>query len=321
MKPIALVSHRIPSQGLERLYEVCQVHYPHHAVAFTPEELMALAPQVDAILAGGEVTGAFIQAAPKLRIISNYGAGYDRVDVAAATQAGVPVTNLPEPVAYPTAELALGLLLAVTRRIGELNMRMRREEPLTLFGMGKHMGHSLQGRRLGIVGMGSIGGKLAGMARALGMEIGYHNRCPLPPEKAQGARYMPLEQLMRESDAISIHCPLTTETRGLIGGREIGWMKPEAVLVNTARGPVVDYEALAQALKTGRIMGAGLDVYPHEPHVPTELVALDNAVLVPHIGSNTHEDRRNMSLMATRHIVQALAGERPDHVVNPQIYG
>ncbi len=319
MRPTVIVTHRIPQQGMETLLAQYTVHYPQ-AYAYTEQELLDLAPQADAVLAGGRVSRAFVEAAGKLRVVSNYGVGYDAVDVAALTERRIPLTNLPDECAAPTAEVAMALLLAVSRRVAEQDRVLRAAAPERAFGMGKNMGHCLYGRTLGIVGMGRIGQLVAGMARAFGMRVVYHNRAPLPPELAGDAAYLPLEALMEESDAVTLHCPLTEGTRGLIGAAQLARMRPDAVIINTARGAVMDYDALAVRLADGAIGGAGLDVFPDEPHVPAALLKLDSVVLTPHIGCNAYEARAAMCAQAVRHIEQALAGQRPEHVVNPEIY-
>lgn len=319
MKPVVLVTAAIPKDGLEALFAQCEVYYPEKA-PFTPEDLLRLAPQVDAVLACGAVDAAWIGAAKKLRVVSNYGVGYDRVDVAALTAARIPLTNLPDETAYPTAELAMALLLALRRRIAELDRRVRIDAPERAFGMGRFMGHSMAGSTLGIVGMGNIGRMVRDMALAFGMRVVYHNRTVLPQALAGEASWMPLEALLRSSDAVTLHCPLTPQTHGLIGTGELASMKLGAVLINTARGAVVDTQALIAALQEKRIAGAALDVYPDEPHIPEALRHLDNVVLTPHIGTNTVEDRQKMCAKAAQNILEVLAGKRPERVVNPEVY-
>lgn len=319
MKPVVLVTAAIPKDGLEALFAQCEVVYPEKGT-FTPEEMMRLAPEVDAVLACGSMDAAWIGAAKKLRVVSNYGVGYDRVDVAALTAAGIPLTNLPDETAGPTAELAMALLLALRRRIAELDRRVRIEAPERAFGMGRFMGHSVAGTTLGIVGMGNIGRKVRDMALAFGMRVVYHNRTALPRTLAGEAAWMPLEDVLATSDAVTLHCPLTPQTQGLIGTGELARMQPSAVLINTARGAVVDHPALIAALQEGRIAGAALDVYPDEPHIPEALRSLDHVVLTPHIGTNTVADRRKMCAKAAQNILDVLAGKRPERVVNPEAY-
>lgn len=311
-----LVTHNIPGDGLSELRQRCQVVTPPEGqLAFSRQQILEHMADVDGVLACAAIDAEMIAAAPKLKIISNYGAGYDRIDTAAAAARGIPVTNIPDDTMQATAELALALLMSLSRRVTELDRALRAGEQ-GLFVMGQHMGHTLSGKTLGIIGMGHIGGALAGMARALGMDVVYHNRHRLPPEREQGCRYMELDALLECADAISLHCPLTDSTRNLIGRAQIERMKPSAVIVNTARGGVIDTAALIDALKSGRIAGAALDVFPSEPEVPTELLSMDNVVLTPHIGTNAVETREQMARACAARILDALDGRTPANVVN-----
>ena len=312
-----VITHAIPKPGLERLYEECRVFYPEHASVYSDEELMEILPECDAVLAGGALTREMIGCAKKLKIISNYGAGYDRVDVDAADEAGVIVTNIPDSTTYSTAELAFALMISTYRRIAELDRMLRTQPSRNAFGMGKHMGHNLFGATLGIVGMGRIGGKLAEMAKAFGMKVIYHNR-----RKIEGMEdgWRELNDLLSEADIVSINCPLTEGTRGLIGKEQFAAMKPGAVLVNTSRGGVVDTDALIDALKSGKLGGAGIDVYPNEPEVPEELKAFENVVLTPHIGTNTHEAREGMAAAAAERIFAVRDGKTPENIVNRNLH-
>lgn len=299
-----VVTHGVPAEGFDRLKEH-KVHIPAPLTTYSQEELAALLPQADAVVACGPLDGDLIRSAKQLKIIANYGSGYDSVDIRAAADCGVPVTNIPDITAEATAELAIGLMLAVSRRIGEMNLRLRREPSETLFGMGRWMGATLPGKVLGVIGMGRIGGRVAEVARALGMEVVGYTR-------HQGS----LEEVLRRADVLSLHCPLTEATRGLINGEKLAMMKPGSLLINTARGPVVDYDALADAIESGHIAGAGLDVFPAEPAVPQRLLGLDNVVLTPHIGTNTAETRRDMARACSQNILDVLAGKRPPNIVN-----
>ena len=307
-----LVTHGIPAEGF-RLLEGHTVIMPEPLAAYSMQELTELILQADAVVAGGKLPGDVIRQGTKLRIIANYGAGYDGVDVRAAAECGVPVTNIPAAVAETTAELAIALMMAVSRRIGEMNLRMRSEAPENLFGMGREMGGNLLGKTLGIVGMGRIGGCVARIARALGMTVLGMNRHGIDTSLAE---QVSLDELLRRSDVVSLHCPLTAETRGLIDEAAIAKMKPGAILINTARGPVVDEVALARAVAEGRLAGAGIDVYPDEPHVPACLLEQPRIVLTPHVGSNTADARRLMAQMCSAQILDALAGKRPENIVN-----
>ena len=307
-----LITHGIPTAGLEAL-SGHEIIIPAPLTAYSMDELMALIPKADAVIAGGKLPGDGIRAGKNLKIIANYGAGYDGVDVAAAAQCGVPVTNIPETVTDATAELAIGLMLAVSRRIGEMNLRLRSEPSPTLFGMGRHMGASLRGKTLGIVGCGRIGRCTARLAAAFGMRVLGYSRSGAD---AAVCEPVDLPTLLRESDIVSLHCPLTEATRGLMDAAAFRQMKEGAMLINTARGAVVDTAALLEALRSGHLKGAGLDVYPDEPHIPQELLALENVVCTPHIGTNTEQTRREMAEACSRQILDVLAGRRPENIVN-----
>ena len=307
-----LITHGVPTAGLEAL-QGHDIIMPPPLAAYSMEELKTLIPQADAVIAGGKLPGDVIRAGKRLRIIANYGAGYDSVDIAAAAQCGVPVTNIPDTVTNATAELAIGLMLAVSRRIGEMNLRLRREDSASLFGMGRHMGSTLQGRTLGIIGCGRIGRRVAEIAKALGMRVIACSRRPVAESTAED---VPLPALLAQADVISLHCPATPETRHLLDAAAFAAMKDGAMVINTARGAVVDYAALADALRSGKLAGAGLDVYPDEPHIPADLLALDNVVCTPHVGANTAQTRADMAAACARQILDALAGKRPENIVN-----
>ncbi len=307
-----LITHGVPTAGLEALagHEIIM---PEPLGAYSMEELKALIPQADAVIAGGKLPGDVIRAGEKLRIIANYGAGYDSVDIAAAAERGIPVTNIPDTVTQATAELAIGLMLAVSRRIGEMNLRLRREEPASLFGMGRYMGATLEGRTLGIIGCGRIGKRVAAIAKALGMRVIVHSRRAV--DATVGENYT-FAALLAEADVISLHCPSTPETRNLLDASAFAAMKPGTMLINTARGAVVDHDALADALRRGHLAGAGLDVYPQEPAIPETLLAMDNVVCTPHVGANTAQTRAAMLEACAAQILDALAGKRPENIVN-----
>lgn len=260
-----------------------------------------------------------IGAAPKLKVISNMAVGYDNVDVPAATARGIYVGNTPEVLTDTTADLAFALMLVVARRIVEAVDYVRR-------GMWKtwlpslFLGRDVHHATLGIVGMGRIGRQVAQRARGFEMKVLYYSRSRKPEvEQDLGAKFVPLEELLRESDFVSLHVPLTQETRHLIGARELGLMKPTAVLVNTARGAVVDQVALYRALLAGRPGGAGLDVTDPEPIAPDDpLLTLPNVVVLPHIGSASYATRLRMAVLAVENLLAGLRGEVPPHCVNPE---
>ena len=302
-----LITHGVPTAGLEAL-RGHQIIIPAPLTAFSEEELLLHIAAADAVIAGGKLPGNVIRAGKNLKIIANYGAGYDGVDIAAAKACGIPVTNIPDTVTESTAELAVALMLSVSRRIGELNLKLRKAAPETLFGMGLNMGKTLRGQTLGIIGCGRIGRRVAQMALAFGMNVLCHD-----PACADS---LPLNELLPAADIISLHCPLTENTKHLMNAAAFKQMKRGALLINTARGGVVDYAALETALADGTLLGAGLDVYPDEPHIPAALLARDNVVCTPHIGANTEQTRRDMAAACAQQILDALSGKRPENIVN-----
>jgi glyoxylate reductase len=258
------------------------------------------------------VDDRFLDAAPDLRVVANVAVGYNNIDVPACRARGVVVTNTPDVLTDATADLAMGLVLMATRRLGEGERLIRSGEPWK-WGMFMMLGSGVQGRQLGIVGMGAIGEALATRARAFDMSIVYHNRRSVPAETEArlGARPVGLNELLESSDVVSLNCPYTEATHHLIDAAALARMRSSAYLVNTARGPIVDEAALVEALRDGQIAGAGLDVFEHEPEVNPGLVDLDNVVLIPHLGSATVETRAAMASLAARNVVEVLAGRAP----------
>ena len=251
-----------------------------------------------------------------LKVIANMAVGYDNVDLDAAGERDVVVTNTPEVLNETTADTAFMLLLAAARRLGEAE-RLLRSGGWDAWGPMQLTGPDVWGKKLGVVGFGRIGQAVARRARGFDMEILYHDQYRNEIiEKESGVQYVELDELLRTCDFISVHTPLTDETHHLIGVRELGRMKPEAVLINTSRGPVVDEAALADALSKGRIFAAGLDVYEKEPEVHPKLLELENVVLAPHIGSASVETRDRMAVLAAENIVAVLSGEEPKTPVN-----
>ena len=240
------------------------------------------------------VSREMILSAPHLQLVTNFGVGFNNIDLDACRERGIRVTNTPQPVIEPTAELAFALMHDVARRTAEFDRKLRlgTAEP---FGVMNNLSHSLYGKTLGIIGMGRIGQALARRAVAAGMTIVYHNRRPLGDEAMRRlgyeATYVSMEELLQISDFVSLNLPYTPEVKHLIGANELRMMKPTAYLINTARGAHVHEEALVQALKTGEIAGAAMDVYEHEPQIHPDLLTLDNVVLSPHTGTGTWEGR------------------------------
>lgn len=251
---------------------------------------------------------------PPLRAVAQFGVGYDNIDVPEASRRGVIVTNTPGVLTDATAEMAVALMAAAARRIGE-GERLVRAGGWTGWEPGQMLGRGLTGKTLGIVGAGRIGTAAARKTRGFGMRVLYTSRKPNAELDAAGGERVELDQLLRESDFVSLHVALNSDTRHLISAAKLALMKPTAVLVNTARGAVIDEEALVAALKSGRIAAAGLDVYEDEPRLTPGLTELPNVVLAPHLGSATLEVREAMGVLAARNLAAALRGERPPNAV------
>jgi glyoxylate reductase len=270
----------------------------------------SVAEPVDAALIGA--------AGPGLRLIANFGVGVDNIDLEAARARGIAVTNTPGVLTEDTADVALALILMAARRLGAAE-RALRAGSWRGWGPTDRLGTSLTGKRLAIVGLGRIGQALARRAQALGMGVDYHNRRRLDgeAEAGLGVRYRPaLDVMLAEADVVSLHTPYTAETHHLLDGRRLGLMRRDAFLINTARGAVVEEGALIAALETGAIAGAGVDVYANEPHVDPRLLALENVVLLPHVGSATVETRTAMGMKVVENLLAFAEGrELPDRVV------
>ena len=268
-----------------------------------------------------------ITANPNLRGIANYGVGYDNIDVASATEVGIPVTNTPGVLTETTADLAWALLMATARKIPQahnVTVSGKWKGPGGKISMGQDIGPGGSNRPkvLGIIGFGRIGQAVTRRSRGFKMEVIVFD----PPmrqaiEQRRGVEFRELDDLLRESDFVTLHCPLTQKTHHLIGKRELDLMKPTAILVNTSRGAVVDEKALVSALKKGKIAGAGLDVYEKEPKLTSGLSKLENAVLLPHIGSFTKDTREQMAVVAAKNAVALLARKKPKNIVNPEVFG
>jgi glyoxylate reductase len=322
-RELPLPTGRQAADPTPRLREVAEVDVwrgdeppPHH-------ELIRRAADADALLTmlTDPIDAAVLGAGKRLRIVANTAVGYDNVDVAAATERGILVTNTPGVLTETTADLAFALLLAAARRVVEGD-RLTRTGGWKSWHPSFLLGQDVHGATLGIVGLGQIGLAVARRARGFGMRILYHARTRHPQAEAElDLEFVDLDRLLRESDFVSLHVPLSAETRHLIGERELALMKPSAVLVNAARGPVVDQRALYAALKTRRIAAAGLDVAEIEP-IPLEdpLLTLDNVVVTPHIGSASVATRARMAEMAVESVLQALRGEMPSNCVNAEAF-
>jgi glyoxylate reductase len=310
-----VVTRRIPEPALELLHGAGDVWLSPHDRPMTTAELHAAVAGADAVvtLLHDRVDDAFLDAAgPGLRVVANVAVGYDNIDVPACAGRGVVATNTPGVLVDATADIAMALILISTRRLGEAE-RMVREGGTWSWNMFFMLGTGLQGKTLGIVGLGQIGAATARRARAFGMRIAYagRRRADAAAEAELGAGMLELDELLATADVVSIHTPLSDATRHLIDARRLALMKPTAYLVNTSRGPVVDEDALAAALRDGTIAGAGLDVFEREPEIDPGLRGLENVVLIPHLGSATIETRTAMGVLAAQNAVAVLRGDPP----------
>jgi glyoxylate reductase len=321
-KPKVFVTRKIPQAGLDLLRQHCDVTVWENDRAPSAQELVDNARGKDALvtLLTERVDAALLAAAPTVRIVANVAVGFDNFDVPAATQAGVVLSNTPGVLDDTTADLAFALLLATARRLVEGD-KLARSGTWGGWGIMQLLGHDVHHAKLGIVGFGRIGRGVAKRATGFGMQVSYYDALRAPPEVEQelGVTYVPLEQLLRESDFITLHVPLMPQTRHLINAQTLSQMKPSAVLVNTSRGPVIDEVALVTALRKGTIAAAGLDVYEREPAMAPGLTELDNVVVLPHIGSASIATRSKMAEIAARNVIAYFAGEQPPNALNPEV--
>jgi glyoxylate reductase len=306
---------------LRRIAEVVTRAAPEKA---TVEEMIAGAPGLAGIMPvnGARVTAEVMDAAGRsLRVISTFSVGYDNVDVAAAAARGIPVTNTPDVLVNATADIAFGLLIAGARRFGE-GIQAALEDRWQ-WAQGLMWGQEVSGATLGILGMGRIGTAVARRALGFGMRVLYHSRTRKPiVEFALGAEYRSFENLLEESDFVSLHCALTAETRHVLNADAFRRMKPTAIVVNTGRGGLIDQAALLKAVRSGVIAGAGLDVTEPEPPAPDDPILRTPGIFVlPHIGSCSVAARTGMTQVCVRNLIAVLSGERPPNCVNPEVYG
>ena len=317
-RPTVFVTRRIMQEGVDLLATVFDVDYNADDRLYSPSELAARAKSKDALVTilTDRVDDALLAQLPGLKVVANVAVGYDNIDTAAAKKHDVMVTNTPGVLTEATADFAFTLLLAAGRRVAEADRYVRAGKFTSWEMMGFH-GGDLAGATLGIAGFGRIGQAVAKRGRGFGMHIIYSDeqRVPEALESELGARFVDKETLVASSDFLSLHVPLLPTTQHYIGASELQAMKKSAYLINTSRGPVVDEAALARALQTGEIAGAGLDVYEREPQVEPLLLTLDNVTLAPHIASATVATRRKMALMAAENAIAAVRGIEPPNRV------
>jgi glyoxylate reductase len=317
MKPILFLTRRIPEPAIKRLEEKFTLKINPYNRALTHQELIEGVKDAEALicLLTDNIDKEVISAAPKLKVISSYAVGYNNIEVEYATQLGIAVCNTPGVLTETTADLTWALILATCRRISESERFLRKGnfkgwEPMLMLGL------DVYGKTLGIIGMGRIGQAVAKRATGFAMRIIYYNDVPVSNTLPFAATEVDLQTLLKEADIITLHLPLTKETFHLIGKEEFALMKENAVLINTSRGAVIDEKELIKALSEKRIFSAGLDVYENEPDIPQELLALENVVLLPHIGSASIETRTKMALLAAENAIAVMEGRKPPAQVN-----
>ena len=322
-KPKVFVTRKIPETGISLLQKHCQVKVYSKDQVIPKQELLKEVKNCDALLCllTDTIDQEIIDVNPHLKIISNYAIGFNNIDVAYATKKGIPVTNTPgRAILDAVAEHTFGLIFAVTKRICEGDQftragKYKTWEPLLLLGM------ELVGKTMGIVGLGRIGSGVVQRAKAMGMKIVYYDiKKNQQFEQEFQAKYVSIPELLKSADIVSLHVPLLPSTHHLIGKKELSFMKKNAYIINTSRGPVIDERALVQSLHKKQIAGAGLDVYEFEPKLTSGLTKLQNVVLTPHIASATIEARSEMSLDAAENILAVLQGKKPKFLVNLEVY-
>jgi len=321
-KPNVYVTRMLPRPAIDLLREYCEVEINPDDRVLTRAELIEKVRGRDAVLCLLTDTidgGIFDAAGPQCKIFANYAVGFNNIDIAAATQRGIIITNTPGVLTDATADIAWALLFATARRIVESDNYLRAGK-FQGWGPMLFLGRDITGKTLGVIGAGRIGSNFAKKSKGFEMKVLYTDLQPNAAFEAEtGARFVDKETLLRESDFVSVHVPLLPETKHLISESELKLMKPTAILINTSRGPVVDEKALVKALRDGEIWGTGLDVYENEPALEPGLVDLPNVVIVPHIASATFETRTNMGLIAVRNIIAVFEGKKPPNCVNPEV--
>ncbi|GAE25965.1 glyoxylate reductase [Halalkalibacter wakoensis JCM 9140] len=322
MKPKVLVTSELPGDAISRLEAIAdvKVHIGEHDL--TKSQLIEQIQDKDAVISllVNEIDKSVLQSAPNLKVVANYAVGFNNIDVDAATERNVVVTNTPDVLTEATADLAWALLLGIARRVPESDQFVR-DGKFEGWKPNLLLGRSVHGKTLGVIGMGRIGEAVAKRAKGFDMEVLYYNRRQLSVKKENelNARYVGFEELLRSSDFISLHAPLTDESYHIIGKEELTMMKSSAYIINTSRGPLIDEGALVKALVDNVIAGAGLDVFEREPVLEPVLDQLPNVVLAPHVGSATIETRVEMANLAVDNVINVLKGLKAITPVNPEI--
>lgn len=319
-KPKVFLTRELPSAVMERLEEVAELTFNPEDRVLSKDEIVEGVKGKDALLCllTDSIDKEVLSANPDLKIVANYAVGYNNIDVQAAAEMGISVSNTPGVLTETSADLAFALIMAVSRRVVEADVYLRTGQ-WGGWGPLQFLGPDVHGATLGIVGLGRIGKAVAQRAKGFGMKVIYWNRTRLSreEEEKEGWIYLPLEELLKTADFVSLHVAYSSDTHHLIGPEELRLMKPEAVLINTARGAVVNEKALVEALKEGQIWGAGLDVFEHEPAVERELLTMKNVVLLPHLGSASVATRTKMGMMTIENILAAWKGDPIPNLVRP----
>jgi glyoxylate reductase len=324
-KPKIYVSRIIAEEGLNLLRDACELHVWRQKELMPRNEQLKLFADCSGLLTTTDiqVDAQLLEACPAVYAVSNQAVGYDNIDIAACTAAGVPVGNTPDVLTETTADLAFALILASARRLAEMVEWVKQDRWRPETGMLENLGTDVHHATLGIIGFGRIGREVARRAAGFNMTVLYHDHTRHTQAEATfGARYVGKEALLQQSDFVSLHLPLSAETYHYIGPNELKLMKPSAILINSARGPIVDQAALLNALKKGGIAGAGLDVTDPEPtRADHPLLALPQVTVLPHIGSATRRTRAKMAQRAAQNLIQALDGRPMSSCVNPEAMG
>ena len=316
------VTRKIPDAGIQLLKKHCTVEISPHNRTLTKKELQNGIKNKDGLLCllNDKIDNEILTTEPRLKAIANYAVGYDNIDIKAASKRGIPICNTPGVLTDTTAELAWALVFSVSRRTIEADTFTRKRkfkgwEPLLM------LGQDVTKKTLGLIGAGRIGTAMALKSQGFQMNVLYYDSQPNTVlESTLNAKKVPLETLLKNSDIISIHLPLNKQTHHLITEKELQTMKDTAIIINTARGPIIDEQSLIKALKEKWIFGAGLDVYEHEPTIHPELLEQDNVVVLPHIGSATYDTRSQMAIMAAQNLLEGMQGKQPINCVNPEIF-
>jgi len=323
-KPKVYITREIPAAGMDLLKPYCDLEVNPEESPPSKEQLEKKVRDKDALLClvTDRIDKDVMAQGTQLKVISSMSVGFEHIDVAEATKNGIYVTNTPSVLTDATSDFAWALIMASARRVAEADRYVRDRKWKIAWGPMMFLGSEVYGRTLGLVGLGRIGSGVAERSKGFRMKLLYYDtvRAPIQKEKDLGVEFAPLERVLKESDFVTIHVPLTAETRHFIGKEQLRTMKPSAHLINTSRGPVVDEEALILALREKWIAGAGLDVFEKEPIDPnSSLLNLDNVTLAPHIASATRDSRYGMAKIAAANTIAVLKGERPPQLVNPEV--